>query len=801
VSITAIILAGSGTPGAATATPPGNASILTIVVDPIVSVGNLRGITIQYIPPGTGTFMGVYVEIEAPDQSALAGTPLDGSKTLASGGGLTGIKQPYSFGPLAFSDTSGTVRVMIPEPDGTLLPMGCRARLRSYSAAITNDVAGSPTQTFTIPALIGDGSATPWCANPTFTADDPVYSTDQGHSVITIRIYMMPPVDVRFKGAVYSILNSEGGLIVQSSVAPDPVFDLAFPAPTWRQAACLLYACGSDGTHINPIIPLLTPSSVVLIGTAAPTSTAISSAVATSVTQNHDGPNGEQNWQISQVSWTDASAGDKGRPTPISQPRVQPPVPRTDPNAYQSWLTFQATDASGNPAPVEQGGVEVLVAMAGYTGETHLTSNIQDYGYQPVGSTYTYAQLRIYVGNKTATGWDDPLNSTLQNCWAGAAYSRLNFGDAPDGALPATRLDPTTLSGAIQKHSTTKKLILVTSAEFHQDPTTGALIIDAVDATKLTQLSAQFSNVGGVQTIGTLDAALLRSGLLQIGGGTNKVSLAKFFDISSTPVLMGFIGDDSAGTGYVGSWFKRCGVGGPDPLHPQFYADTSGNVFANSITISVAGSGFTISISPTDGILATRGNSKVKIGTVSAGAIAIENAVTGAFCHVNEDSVSVEQSGSSLTCILQHDQIIAQDSGTTSTIVKANGITTYDGNATAGKGVAPIYASVFLPSQASSISATALQVGGSRAPAGRYRVRLTASVNSAGSGGTTFAIHWTDRNGAKTATSGLLAHGSGAYAQLLDLEIRTDGSADIAYSSSYSSTGALDVDITMERLA
>ena len=81
---TAIILAGSGTPGSVAATPPGNVSILTIVVDTILDATGKRGVTIQFIP-GTGTFTGVLVEIEEPDQSTYSGAVSDGTATTGSG--------------------------------------------------------------------------------------------------------------------------------------------------------------------------------------------------------------------------------------------------------------------------------------------------------------------------------------------------------------------------------------------------------------------------------------------------------------------------------------------------------------------------------------------------------------------------------------------------------------------------------------------------------------------------------------------------------------------------------------------
>ena len=49
---------------------------------------------------------------------------------------------------------------------------------------------------------------------------------------------------------------------------------------------------------------------------------------------------------------------------------------------------------------------------------------------------------------------------------------------------------------------------------------------------------------------------------------------------------MGFIGDDSADSGYVGAWFLRCGIGGAGPLVPSFFCGTDGKVVATALYIA-----------------------------------------------------------------------------------------------------------------------------------------------------------------------------------------------------------------------
>jgi hypothetical protein len=133
------------------------------------------------------------------------------------------------------------------------------------------------------------------------------------------------------------------------------------------------------------------------------------------------------------------------------------------------------------------------------------------------------------------------------------------------------------------------------STDFGIDSGTGKWTLLNVDMSKATNLSSQFKKVGTTQTVDNLDAKLLVTGYLQIGGGTNRVACAKFFDTSVVPKLFGFVGDDRvttdnpSGSGYIGAWFNLIGIGGAGPLTPNFYCDGSGNVIAKSIQIADAG--------------------------------------------------------------------------------------------------------------------------------------------------------------------------------------------------------------------
>jgi hypothetical protein len=123
------------------------------------------------------------------------------------------------------------------------------------------------------------------------------------------------------------------------------------------------------------------------------------------------------------------------------------------------------------------------------------------------------------------------------------------------------------------------------SNEFHIDAS-GKWAMNTIDMAKAANLSTQFTLVGNKQTITALDAGTIITGQFQVGGGGNKVSEMKVFDTSGA--LIGWIGDDSANSGYVGGWLKRLLIGGTSPAGAPLFADASGNVVATTLYITSA---------------------------------------------------------------------------------------------------------------------------------------------------------------------------------------------------------------------
>jgi hypothetical protein len=144
-------------------------------------------------------------------------------------------------------------------------------------------------------------------------------------------------------------------------------------------------------------------------------------------------------------------------------------------------------------------------------------------------------------------------------------------------------VDPVTLKWTQKGVDMTKAIDGTFSQEF--DASGNQFSMKAIDLGKALAgsfPSSQFTTNSGVFSISALSANLISTGILEVGGqsfGNPRVSRLKVFDTTvPVPTLIGWVGDDSAGSGYVGAWFKRCRIGGTDPGSAKIVADDAGNV-------------------------------------------------------------------------------------------------------------------------------------------------------------------------------------------------------------------------------
>jgi hypothetical protein len=241
----------------------------------------------------------------------------------------------------------------------------------------------------------------------------------------------------------------------------------------------------------------------------------------------------------------------------------------------------------------------------------------------------------------------------------GDNYVPRRTGNTPPGTfLPNNIVPGITASCVISLGTTTGVLDMAavwlasTSAEFHVDPVTGKFSMDLIDFTKakpgtfsseftsgagspLTMSivdllkasnfeAAEFEKAGGVLTIKALAADKIKTGVLEVGGadtGGDRVSRFKVFDTTTpTANLIGWIGDDSAASGFVGAWFKRILIGGTSPATAKIVADSSGNVSISGTLIAGNISGNAANITGTLTV-SQLGSGTLPVGVVYAGTV------------------------------------------------------------------------------------------------------------------------------------------------------------------------------------
>jgi len=123
----------------------------------------------------------------------------------------------------------------------------------------------------------------------------------------------------------------------------------------------------------------------------------------------------------------------------------------------------------------------------------------------------------------------------------------------------------------------------------------------------------------------------------------------------------------------------------------------------------------------------------------------------------------------------------------------------YNNVSTAGMGVAPVYASIASSGNTSSIATTNLQCGGSVCAAGTYRVHIYTVVTTTGSGTLGTTIGWNDGTAARTSATAGVATTATNFEQA-DVVVRADGTNNITYATTLSSSGTYSEYVTLERL-
>ncbi len=141
-----------------------------------------------------------------------------------------------------------------------------------------------------------------------------------------------------------------------------------------------------------------------------------------------------------------------------------------------------------------------------------------------------------------------------------------------------------------------------------------------------SSFSSEFKVESGAFRINQLSANSVITGILQVGGGGGKVSIMKVFDTLGS--LIGWVGDDTGSSGYVGGWFKQLRIGGGSPASAKITADASGNVtISTSLIVGTLPSGQVGSGYPASSI----GSGALPVGVIYAGTINANQVNAGTF--------------------------------------------------------------------------------------------------------------------------------------------------------------------------
>jgi len=119
----------------------------------------------------------------------------------------------------------------------------------------------------------------------------------------------------------------------------------------------------------------------------------------------------------------------------------------TDSNAWYITFTARMVDASGNPAPAEQGGVESthVQEFRYIPGAVYTAKNVDWWSFNPPSSVYTKVRFEFWGYRRPGASTADRVIQTLPG---GLTYLDVTFGTPPSGAIDLGRAKPgTTLPG------------------------------------------------------------------------------------------------------------------------------------------------------------------------------------------------------------------------------------------------------------------------------------------------------------------------------------------------------------------
>lgn len=234
-----------------------------------------RSITVPVSPPAPiGNYGGFYLVI-TPNYSAADVLRLDGSALLDGSSSTGGATAPQTYGPYSYTDFPTGVTVMIPEPSEHPLTYQCVVQPYSVTGTIL-PLASSPSATFTLSLpnrklLSGTaytrnaGGLTPQAATQRTTGGGGA-GTGTSYTYLPVT-WTIPANTPSYQGTIFVVTDYVGNIWFESQPFLGTSATLVFPTPT-AVGTYTVYACGFDGTNVNPVVPGITPSFTITIGTA-----------------------------------------------------------------------------------------------------------------------------------------------------------------------------------------------------------------------------------------------------------------------------------------------------------------------------------------------------------------------------------------------------------------------------------------------------------------------------------------------------------------------------------------------------
>ena len=629
--------------------PPNNVSITSVsVIDTTPSAAGVaqKQVTIVYAPPGSiGSFTGVWCYGDMPDQSVAEINITDGSIPAdgVSSAGVSAAFNPTSEGYFPYNAATPQISFVVPAPtvsqywrfylcsgsqNSQVFPVefGQVGATPSYQILVSPPTPLSTGREYApnVSVALAPSSAWPsgWTANPyvfTLASGDQVFlydvlltwpDSDQNYASLGgVNIALQVGALLTYPGNYSATLGTSGG--VSPYIPGIPINVL--PGTTTYTAYFISYDVNGNE---NSLVPNVTPSvtftitrklglageeycapvsgdgvhNYVVVGTNI---VAADGSVSLNITGYWNAPSDPQFGGVQMVALKPDGnyyALGAARLSPL-QEFVPPPA------TLQTWAFFLVSvDINGN-----RNSIGPRVAFSGGGGSGAVFFPVVSGG----SLTGTFTQI------SGGTGYTSAPTATLVD----------GQGNPVAGVTLTAHLTGTTVS-SVTNSGAGSGIVATPAVTNAVGSNTGLLNLG--QAASGTFNATQFAIVAGALVINEISANIIVTGELQVGGGSNMVSIFQIFDTLGN--LIGWVGDGvyaSGGAGFVGAWFKQVYIGGSSPSSAQIVANSAGNVTISGSLIVGAVANATNAVNANSASNATNATlaSQVPAGGIQAGTI------------------------------------------------------------------------------------------------------------------------------------------------------------------------------------